>query len=877
MSLEYGIKIKNIEASTLLEFNNGVRDHFEFKNAMFTNSLFNDFLQENGLKIHNDSTRDIICLEFNYGSRSYQQERKHLYGLMKKYKNELKHLDLTSCEYDKLKNTINEKRHKIVDIYINAKTNKLKYNKLSKAEIREKFYTEGVSVPYVTRDKKGNIKKTEIIHYKMLYRSTGKAKKGSCMFIRDKLYKKAINYLRMGIKLPKNNSPIVEVSAYAPLVSSTIIGKIRINPKNILILKDIDSFFKTKVISIETDNKKHCIAKTIENYELKNTMFDGQALIDSSLFPSWGNGYILLRHHFCKMATFCSHIQQFFKDYYGDEYYYATVKDMFGNEHYVKDIELITTDNAMKWLKFDVSYEYWCDRVYENNCMFGVVKTAHQSKLGDVQKMSYQMVNCLDINTMDNVVSDSLDYISKLKKDDDVFLDYLKKNINFSNDFEVLIDLVNQDHDFIRSEYFRDRKNNIIDSYIKKFRTGKIIQNADNLVFVGSPYAMLLYSVGVSVEEDNTLVQENGVIQCYTKRFNDGEYLAGFRSPHNSRNNILYLHNKYSYELDKYFELGEQIIALNVNHTDVQDRANGCDFDSDSGYITNQKDIVEQAKYCYKEYPTIVNNIPKEKNCYSNTMLDFAKVDNNLAEAQLGIGESSNLAQLCLTYSYNFDDLKYDNYVCILSVIAQICIDNAKRRFDIDTVSEIKSIKNDMDIKENGYPIFWGCIHRDFDMSKINKKLICPMNKLSTVNIQKFRSQSNTLSMNVFYNNYQLEKKGRPSKSVENLIEKYSLHLYETQGDNNYKVMENEQYLLLRSDFDDMINDIKSVYISKTYIGLFSWLIDRAFSITNYQKSKKDKNLVYSNLNKNKVILLKTLYDVNKSNLLKVFSKNVKK
>ena len=71
---QYGLKIKNIEASTLFEYNNGVRDHYEYKEAMFTNSLFLDFLLENGLKVWNDeSTRDIICLEFNYGSRSYKK------------------------------------------------------------------------------------------------------------------------------------------------------------------------------------------------------------------------------------------------------------------------------------------------------------------------------------------------------------------------------------------------------------------------------------------------------------------------------------------------------------------------------------------------------------------------------------------------------------------------------------------------------------------------------------------------------------------------------------------------------------------------------------------------------------------------------------
>nr|DAW84277.1 MAG TPA: hypothetical protein [Bacteriophage sp.] len=88
---KYGIRIKNIEASTLYEYNNGVRDHFEYKKAMFTNSLFKDYLMENGLKLLNESsTRDIICLEFNFGSRSYEEEIFHLKKLAKAARTEYK-------------------------------------------------------------------------------------------------------------------------------------------------------------------------------------------------------------------------------------------------------------------------------------------------------------------------------------------------------------------------------------------------------------------------------------------------------------------------------------------------------------------------------------------------------------------------------------------------------------------------------------------------------------------------------------------------------------------------------------------------------------------------------------------------------------------
>ena len=272
-------------------------------------------------------------------------------------------------------------------------------------------------------------------------------------------------------------------------------------------------------------------------------------------------------------------------------------------------------------------------------------------------------------------VKESVDYIVKLKQDNNEFLKFLEKNKNFSNDFEVLISLCEQNSDFTRSVYFRQRKRKIIENYVFNLKSGKVIQNADNLVIVGSPYAMLLYAatgLEASVDDDDTFFVEDGTIQCYTERFNSGEYLAFFRSPFNSKNNLTYLHNTYNKKFDKYFNFGKQVIAVNMNGTDFQDRNNGSDQDSDSGYTTNQIDIVEHARKCYIDYPTIVNNIPKEKNVYSNTMSDFAKLDNNLSNSQLDIGESSNLAQIAQTYACNFNDKKYIDYVCILLSLIHI-------------------------------------------------------------------------------------------------------------------------------------------------------------------------------------------------------------
>ena len=46
---EYGTKIRNYQAGSIFEYNNGVREAYDFKDAMLTNSLFSYFLRDHGM------------------------------------------------------------------------------------------------------------------------------------------------------------------------------------------------------------------------------------------------------------------------------------------------------------------------------------------------------------------------------------------------------------------------------------------------------------------------------------------------------------------------------------------------------------------------------------------------------------------------------------------------------------------------------------------------------------------------------------------------------------------------------------------------------------------------------------------------------------
>ena len=150
--------------------------------------------------------------------------------------------------------------------------------------------------------------------------------------------------------------------------------------------------------------------------------------------PSYINGMALLRNHLFKSCAFKSYLQKFFKDWCeknGYDYNTYQVQDMFGKWHYLKDIKMITTDNAIKWKKFQdlmgnnitEAYDYWCERIHSDGDMWGIVKTDHQSKLGQYQQLSYQMINTLPC-TKDNVkdiAQISIDYVELLKRDNDEF------------------------------------------------------------------------------------------------------------------------------------------------------------------------------------------------------------------------------------------------------------------------------------------------------------------------------------------------------------------------------------------------------------------------------------------------------------------------
>lgn len=708
------IRIKSIQANRVYQVNNGyaykdskgkIHDcKLKFGEAVINDGIFLQYMMKHGMKVKQDSSQDFIVLKFKFNVQADDEHE----------------------------------------------------DEISTSELRKMYYENGCEIIYHTYDKKtGEVISSKTIKYRMLYRTPGKAKEGSCIFIREDLLKPARKYLTMNLykKMPDEGAKIVEMSAYSTLITASAADFVHIPLDNILIVEDKKVATELPALAVKVDDEKHCFVQEYDKYPIENTLWDGMGLIDESIFPDNMEGFIYCRSHFFKSCLFRGNIQQYFKDFYKTEYENVTVKDMFGNIMKISDIKVIVTDNSIKWLKFKdlmgdtpkKAYEYYKKFMLKDGEQFAIVKSAHKSKYGNLQRSSCQINNSLpttDPEVLRRIAQTSIDYYDNMIKDTDAFINHLRMNTSSYSIDRILVALYERNPDIQYTEFFKEKKSDILCKFKRKrLMMGKLLQEGDNLTICGNPISLLMLVTGQDYLNEECFTSRRDGIECYTTRFEDGECLAGFRSPHNSPNNIVHLINKYSDPIQKYFpKLGDNVIIINGIGTDVQSRLNGQDLDSDSCFVTNQPDIVVLAKKAYMEYHTIVNEIPlKGSSVYRKDMTSYAMMDNKIAAGQDDVGSSSNVAQLALSYYYDImyhtgeQNKELRDVFVICSVLAQVAIDSAKRSFDVsvgDELRRLKKVAQNINTANNEscgrtekvkYPVFYAEIQCEKQKKKVER------------------------------------------------------------------------------------------------------------------------------------------------------------
>ena len=554
----------------------------------------------------------------------------------------------------------------------------------SKSELREYLYENGFIC--------------DGIKYIRWKRSSGSSRVGKCLFINEALYKRMHKWETCGLSLKDGcEIDLAALEAYISLTSSSIINTLELKPENFLIVDDYESVFKDMVVGVQFENGQ-LVAKEQE-FEIRNSIFDGETLLDESCFPEQYKDYsmLLLRQRMFKSACFKAKIQKWFSD--------NNITDIsqlngFTIAKNVSDIKVITTPSSIKYVKFG-TLKKWLDILEPT---FGIVKHEKPTHYFDGRKVSchYQLLNTLQLSEQNvvDLLDSSLDYIAKIRSDPAV----LRYHINYpyeemditplNSKNEIIFKLLGMNANFAKTKLYYEFRDDLVKSLLRELKKGHVLVNGNYSTLLGNGYEMLQQSIGIFKGE--SIIGKGNI---HSKRFEYNKTILGSRSPHVCAGNVLLVTNVASEEIDTYFDLSNEVVYVNAINENIQQRLNGCDYDSDSILLTDNQMFIDSAKKNYDKFkvPTCFVSAKKIKRYYTNSQ----KADLDVKTSVNKIGEDINLSQQLnsLFWQHIYDGQSFNENkelyhdICKLAVLSGIEIDKAKKEYEVDVCKEINQIK----------------------------------------------------------------------------------------------------------------------------------------------------------------------------------------
>jgi hypothetical protein len=634
--------------------------------------------------------------------------------------------------YEEQQSITEEKRKKIKEL-----KNQKKNDMQNTEQIRKELYKNGFDII----DSQG--KKSHMVRYK---RSSGSSRVGKCLFIREDLYKPMMDWTMMDLYIKDGDEiDLASYEAYISLTLSSMIDTINIKPENILILKDEESKIREECMVTEQiiDKSEKAILCTTKKYtDVINKIWDGESLLDSSLFKEKyeDKGMLLLRNQLIKTCAFNTEIQKYYKDHN------ITIKDIKNSKYYlytkakkVEDILLITTPSSLKYCKFG-SIENYLNNMDEK---WGIVKYDKPTHYfdGELVQTHYQLLNSLNCNKKDisDILKQTKEYVGLLKNDMAVLRRHLKMQIE-QNEESKLSDeeIMNREIEgFYNEDYLNINKDNhtkdmmytlltlndkikfttefinfqkdVIRAYKDNARLGHILIHGNYSVLCGNGIEMLKGSCNKWNIEEGSIIKK-GTIYC--NGFKEVK-LIGSRSPHPSPSCIFISKNTIYDEIDTYFNSSKQIVHINSIKENNLEKLSSADYDSDQMLLSDNEKLIEIAERHYEDYPVSVNCVVGKKTPRYYTNED--KCDLDVKTSKNFIGQIINQAQILESYlndlrfkmkkekyinekqklQQQIDDVFID--ISTLNIMSCIEIDKAKKEFDIDNESELNKLKEKYD------------------------------------------------------------------------------------------------------------------------------------------------------------------------------------
>lgn len=434
------------------------------------------------------------------------------------------------------------------------------------------------------------------IKYVRLLGTNGGIKNETIVFVSERVYPELKRRIDNGRDLSKPMVP-AKLEAYQALTCSA--SNPVTMPNGVLIVNDCETHFRADSIYLNDECDGEPTMEYRRDVDVTLDASDGYGLMSPELAERWsaelGLNYTTsgmnTRFAFEKGMVYTFDFRDF-ADRIARSY---VVKDAWGDEVDIRDVELIMTTSMVKlWDSYGSCADYM-ENCVKNGYTFGIAKTCPQ-ELENSHTLNYQFIQSYHLSDedIDRLIQPTIDEIEAVLGGDYrrtlLFLNgmgmtegsVIHMKPSFKKALMIEPELVNDP--YIRSCIFR-----AICNRIDEAKVGVLNVHGNYSMISGDPYALCQSIFGMPV----TGLLKAGEIYNEYWRDTGAERLACFRAPMTAHNNIRLVRPCRSDEASYWFRYLHTSTVLNAWDTACH-ALNGCDFDGDLVMLTDNDVLVDK-------------------------------------------------------------------------------------------------------------------------------------------------------------------------------------------------------------------------------------------------------------------------------------------
>jgi len=475
------------------------------------------------------------------------------------------------------------------------------------------------------------------VKYQRLLGTNGGVKNETIVFVSEQYADEIRRRINNGRNMEKAMVP-AKLEAYKALTCSASIPVSM--PRGILVVSDCETEFMSDVIYLNDDGDGEPVMEERKQTTVQLKESDGYGLMLPSLARRWSDelelDYLVsgvnTRFAWEKGMVFTFDFLDFAKNIAGT----YIVKDAWGNDVDIRNVELILTTSMLKLWDAYTSCDDYVQNCIRNGYTFSIAKTCPK-ELESERTLNYQFIQSyeLDDEDMERLIKPTMDEIK-----DVLYADWSKtvlflkgaglndENVGYmENDFvkALMIEPHILDDPYVQSSVYHMIKNRINEA-----KVGVLKVHGNYSIVSGDPYSLCQHIFAMKV----TGLLKPGEIYNHYWCEQDADKLACYRAPMTCHNNIRLVRPNRSKDTAYWYQYMKTCTIFNSWDTAAH-ALNGMDKDGDLVMLTDNDVLIRNLK----ELPALMC---VQRNAKKKIVTDADLIQANIDSFGDDIGKTTN-------------------------------------------------------------------------------------------------------------------------------------------------------------------------------------------------------------------------------------------